>query len=178
MAALAMAWHLQEHFFFERPLSNFLWPSGGGVSILVWIFIVFGCIFISLGSGEIFLRNGSLMIYTMKAELSFPSYIGESLHEGRSCDSFMAMYLLLFCGILSYRFIKTAFAFNGKKRLFPSAVMEGVLRGQGWHPPELKQLESEKIRNDFMCRLKENQMTIWRERNLDNLRWEKYNTYN
>ena len=56
--------------------------------------------------------------------------------------------------------------------------MEGVLRGQGWHPPELEQLESEKIRNDFMCRLKENQMTIWRERNLDNLRWEKYNTYN
>ena len=53
VAALAMAWHLQEHFSLKDR--SVIFCGLREAASLFWCgFIVFGCIFISLGSGEIF----------------------------------------------------------------------------------------------------------------------------
>ena len=176
VAALAMAWHLQEHFSLKDR--SVIFCGLREAASLFW------CGFLLSLDASLYLwdREKSFaerFAYDLYHEsgVVVPVVYRESLHEGVP---------VLVHGNVSTPFLrnpiipihKDSLCFQWKKRLFPSAVMEGVLRGQGWHPPELEQLESEKIRNDFMCRLKENQMTIWRERNLDNLRWGKYNTYN
>ena len=65
----------------------------------------------------------------------------------------------------------------GKTRFSP-AVLEGLLLGQVWETPGFDGLENAQYQDVFSRRLRENQITTWREGKLDNLPRGKYNTYN
>lgn len=73
---------------------------------------------------------------------------------------------------------KNCLRFQWQERTFSAPVLEGVFLGQGWSLPNLERVDPGPVCDDFTRRLKENQIAICCERNLDNLVREKYNTYN